>query len=77
MNIFDKALKEIEINQAYKEFIEGLPQVIQLCSMAAKMEKVYYDELIKEGFTNEEALRIVMEHGIFPGRTDRQKKEEQ
>jgi hypothetical protein len=38
--------------------------------MITKSEKAYYDELIKEGFTPEQALYLVGQHGIYPGRID-------
>ncbi|MBZ9635605.1 hypothetical protein [Clostridium sp. FP1] len=40
--------------------------------MIAKGQKVYYGELLKEGFTEEQAIKIVMAHGMYPGKTDRQ-----
>jgi alkylhydroperoxidase family enzyme len=45
--------------------------------MAAKGQKSYYDELIKEGFTEEQAIKLVVEHGMFPGRSDRAPRENQ
>lgn len=71
MDLFNKALNEIEAENNFKEFIDGLPNLIKLCTMIAKSEKAYFNELVKEGFSEEQALQIVMAHGIYPGRTDR------
>ena len=70
MDIWNKAMNDIEIKQNFKDFMDGLPNYLKLCSMISKSEKVYYDELIKEGFTPEQALYLVGQHGIYPGRTD-------
>ncbi|MCH5138924.1 hypothetical protein JMF89_17300 [Clostridiaceae bacterium UIB06] len=71
MNMWDKELNEIQAKEVLKQFIDGLPIYINQCSMIAKSQKVYYDELVKEGFTEEQSLRITMAHGIYPGRIDR------
>lgn len=70
MDIFNKALNEIEIEQTLKDFTEQLPGYLKYCSMIAKQEKAYYDALVKEGFTAEQALYLVGQHGIYVGRTD-------
>ena len=70
MNIFNKAMNDIEMGQCLKEVIDGLPNYLKLCSAVAKQEKVYYDALVQEGFTSEQALILVAQHGIYAGRTD-------
>ena len=70
MDIFSKAMNDIEAKQNLKNFMEGLPNYLKFCGMVAKQEKLYYDALIKEGFTAEQALILVAQHGIYVGRTD-------
>ena len=72
MNIYKTTVKDMESKDNLMEFIDNLPQYIDMCIMIAKGQKVYYEELIKEGFTEDQAIKIVMAHGLFPGRTDRQ-----
>ena len=71
MDIFKKAINDIESKQNLNNFIDGLSQYADICTMIAKGQKAYFEELVKEGFTEEQSLRIVIEHGVFPGRLDR------
>ena len=70
MDIFSKAMNSIEAKENLKNLIEELPDFLKVCSIIAKQEKGYYDALIKEGFTAEQALILVAQHGIYAGRTD-------
>lgn len=42
----------------WKEIEEGFTQI-------SKMSKIYYDNLIQEGFTSQQALQIVSTHKWF------------
>jgi hypothetical protein len=55
----DKIFDEIE----FKNAIRG---IVELAVDHAKAVKGYYDALIGEGFTPEQALRIVLSHGYMP-----------
>ncbi|MDT2246000.1 hypothetical protein P7H16_01785 [Paenibacillus larvae] len=41
-----------------------MPMMLGTYPTIAKLSKVYYDELIKEGFPEDQALYIVAEQGI-------------
>ena len=71
-NIYKTTVKEMESKQNLKDFMDNIPQYIDMCILIAKGEKLYYEELKKQGFTEEQSLKIVIEHGTYPGRTDRQ-----
>lgn len=62
MNIFDK----LKIEQAVKDFHNMESEQKQIYGLFAKMMKTYYDLLLKEGFTEEQAMKIVIRHGIDP-----------
>ena len=71
-NIYKTTVKEMESKQNLKDFMNNIPQYIDMCSMIVRSEMIYYKELIKQGFTEDQSLKIVMAHGMYPGRTDRQ-----
>ena len=41
-----------------------VPMQLQIYKGFAKLQKAYYDELVKVGFTKEEALHIVTVQGV-------------
>lgn len=71
-NIYKTTVKDLESKQILKDFMSNISQYIDICSMVVKAEMIYYKELMKQGFTEEQSLKIVMAHGMYPGRTDRQ-----
>lgn len=47
-----------------KELIRVLPYQMQINEATAKLTKAKYDSLIEEGFTEEQALKIVCEQPL-------------
>ncbi|MCB2308999.1 hypothetical protein LGL08_20055 [Clostridium estertheticum] len=74
-SIYKTTVEEIESKKNLKVFMDGIPQYLNMCTAIAKGEMIYYKELLKQGFTEEQSLKIIMEHGSYPGRSDRQLKE--
>lgn len=68
MNQFEKELVKIQQKEAIKEYIESFETTLNLIGMAVKTQKAYFDELVKEGFTEDQALEIIKIHGIDIGR---------
>ncbi|APC41075.1 hypothetical protein [Clostridium estertheticum] len=67
-DIYKTTVNALALKQSRETFISELPQFINTCTMIAQLQKVYYDELIKAGFTEEHAIRTVIAHGTCPGR---------
>lgn len=49
----------VEFELMLDQMLEGLPVLIQKAGADAQLLKAKYDALVKEGFTNEQALEIV------------------
>lgn len=60
MDIFDK----LKMETAIKDMWEVMDHQIKFYEVQSKMLREYYNALIKEGFTNEQALELVKNHGI-------------
>lgn len=67
MDQFEKAMKEIEFNQAKKDILDEFDITIQTFKMISKMEYEYFKALLEEGFTEQQALYIVAKQGINIG----------
>ncbi|WP_085829049.1 hypothetical protein [Clostridium massiliodielmoense] len=65
MNQFDGYLDALNLKNACKEMIENFEIYVEAYKMAAKYEKAYYDELVKEGFSEQQALEIIKHQGAF------------
>jgi len=52
-------LGQIEMEQGIKKFMDGLPNLIKIQAGRAKIAREYYNELIKAGFSDSDALTIV------------------
>ncbi len=57
----------IEVEQAKKFFTEHEAAYIEHCHLIAKQLMIYFQALQDKGFTQKEALQIVIGHGINPG----------
>ncbi|TCO69522.1 hypothetical protein [Marinisporobacter balticus] len=64
----DIMLQKLQMEMAIKEMVKMMPEQIQLCKLVAEQQKIYFDELVKQGFTENQALEIVKVHGIDTGR---------
>lgn len=61
-------LKRFQIEMAIKEDRKMLPEFKEMAKLLSEKMKAYYDGLIAAGFTEEQALAIVRDHGIDAGR---------
>lgn len=43
---------------AIEQLRRGVPNMIEHAALVAKIKRAYYDNLISEGFTNEQALEL-------------------
>ena len=59
-------LGKIEANQNIKDMEESLPLLFKFQIASAKLMRNYYITLIREGFTPDQALQIVIKHGTTP-----------
>lgn len=57
--------KPSELETAMREMAENLPFLIQSSSIAAKMLKAKYDNLIAEGFNEQQAMEIVKNRPLY------------
>lgn len=67
MDPFKKAINEIEFNQNMKDALDQMPMMIKSCGIIAHLEKVYFDALVSNCFTEDQALEIVKFQGIHAG----------
>lgn len=56
---FEKLAKEANVNLLMRQVQDSLAML----PMIAKMNKTYYDSLLAEGFSKDEALILVGSHG--------------
>ncbi|ARF67254.1 hypothetical protein B7C51_04600 [Paenibacillus larvae subsp. pulvifaciens] len=59
-----KPHEQMEFELAIESMQKILPMMLGTFPTIAKLSRVYYDELIKEGFSEDQALYIVAEQGI-------------
>ncbi len=64
----DPLLKKLQLEMAIKEFKKMIPEHTELCSVVGESMFIYYTQLVKAGFTEEQAFQIVMDHGMDVGR---------
>ena len=64
MDILDK----FQMEMAAKELKNMLPEYEMITNVIAEQMSIYFNALIKAGFTEEQAFELVKEHGISVGR---------
>lgn len=64
----DPLLSRLQLEMATKEQRKMLPEYAELCSLVADQMFIYYTKLKKSGFTEGQALQIIIDHGIDAGR---------
>ena len=64
MNIFDKFQMEI----AAKELKNIMPEYEMMTNVITEQMKIYFNALIKAGFTEKQAFELVKEHGANVGK---------
>ena len=64
----DPLLKKFQMEMAIKQLKQALPEHTELCSVVADYMFIYYTRLVKSGFTEGQALQIIIDHGMDTGR---------
>ncbi len=64
MDILDK----FQMEMAAKELKNMMPEYEMITNVIAEQMNIYFNALIKAGFTEEQAFELVKEHGISVGR---------
>jgi hypothetical protein len=68
----DEQLKNaLVMGLALKELKQSIGQYRQFMEYTSIIQKEHYDALVKQGFTPDQALYIVSNQGIDPGRLQR------
>lgn len=61
----NKAMQSLELQMALDNMKEFLPLFIERCTPNAKIRKAKYEALLKEGFTEAQAIEIVSKSPII------------
>ncbi|SHJ52564.1 hypothetical protein SAMN02745163_02068 [Clostridium cavendishii DSM 21758] len=75
MNEFEKEMERIEFRHAMEDINNRMDQVLQSIQMASKIQRNYFNGLIESGFNEEQALQIVIAHGVNIGGSVQSKEE--
>lgn len=62
-----KAHEQLQLEMAIDQIKKMVPFYQEHAKAVAKILKAYYDELVAAGFTDAQALQIVIHHGINIG----------
>lgn len=62
----DDLLGEIEKNEKRKIMAKAVKDALESIPQMATLVRKYYIQLIKEGFREDQAVRIVSAHGFMP-----------
>jgi histone H3/H4 len=62
----DPEIRRIEFENIVKEMAANFSIVMKAQSQMARLVRNYYMELMKSGFSEEQALKIVCKHGSQP-----------
>ncbi|NLB78933.1 MAG: hypothetical protein GX796_08855 [Clostridiaceae bacterium] len=62
--------EDSKMREALKQVKENSKYIIEYIAYAAKMNRTYYEELLRQSFTEQQALDLVKMHGLplFPGK---------
>ena len=61
-------LSKLQMEMAAKELKNMMPEYEMITNVIAVQMNIYFNALIKAGFTEEQAFELVKEHGISVGR---------
>ena len=61
----NKATEQLQLEMELDNMRGNLPYMIQLVQHNAKLSKAKYDALLEEGFTEEQALKIVVSQKLL------------
>lgn len=59
---------KLQMEMAAKELKDMMPEYRMVTNIIAKQMHIYFEELIKAGFTEEQAFELVKEHGANVGK---------
>jgi hypothetical protein len=60
-------ITRVEMEMALDQFLEGVPVILQMMGPQAKLLKAKYDALVKEGFSEAQAIEIIKVRPIIEG----------
>lgn len=60
----NKPLSGIQLAQTIEQLKQQMPLIISSQAMKAEMYFTYYKQLVKEGFSEEQALEIIKARGL-------------
>lgn len=66
MDMTDWELEMAKLRANQSRMVEGMEIVKGMYEAYAKQYKAYYDALVAQGFTSEQAMEIVKAHGWIP-----------
>ena len=55
---------KVILNEAVRNMISGLPSTLVGMKYQAKILYTYYESLVEEGFTKDQALLLIVQRGI-------------
>ena len=61
-------LSKLQMEIAAKELKNMLPEYEMITNVIAEQMSIYFNALIKAGFTEEQAFELVKEHGVNVGK---------
>lgn len=61
-------LSKLQMEMAAKEYKSMMPEYEMLVNVIATQMRIYFNALIKAGFTEEQAFELVKEHGANVGK---------
>ena len=61
-------LGKLQMEMAAKELKNMMPEYEMMANVIAEQMRLYFNALIKAGFTEEQAFELVKEHGVSIGK---------
>jgi len=62
----ERELEKIELENSVNDTLEMFPIWLKSIAAQTKLMRGYYNQLIKSGFTEQQAFELVKAHGCFP-----------
>ncbi len=64
----DPLMNKLQIELAIRQQRRMLPEFTELCKLVSEQMFIYYTQLKQAGFTDNQAIQIIIDHGIDAGR---------
>jgi len=64
----DPLMNKLQMELAIKQQRKMLPEFTELCKLVSEQMFIYYTQLKQSGFTDNQAIQIIIEHGVDAGR---------